>query len=217
MFAASARRWSRDDADDGGECRRRRDRLAVELSWNASGVRREGDLDRPRQHVALRRVGEPGGIADRQVMRYQTLAAVWPVVGMVNDPLGRAGDRLHERVDVRVVMEVDLPREGAGGSDAVLGIGRRSGEGDDVAAAVERARGRLHDRRRRGLVRGDRQHRLVAGRGAKALRHDDAEARAVVRLGGRGDRVVLRRRAGDVGAVALPLVARVAPHPTRSR
>ena len=57
------------------------------------------------------------------------------------------------------------------------------------------------------LVRGDGQHRLVAGRGAERVRHDRAEARAVVRLGDVGERVVLRGRAGDVRAVALPLVA----------
>ena len=65
---------------------------------------------------------------------------------------------------------------------------------------------RLGDRARGRLVRGDRQHGFVAEHVAGIVADDGAEARAVVGRGG-DDRVVLRRCAGDVDAVALPLIA----------
>ena len=73
LVGGAARRLRRrraegaDDADDGGERRRRRDRLSVEPELERARARRERELDRPRQDVALRRVGEAGGIANGQV------------------------------------------------------------------------------------------------------------------------------------------------------
>ena len=40
-----------------------------------------------RQDVPEDRLRRAGGVADGQEMRYQTLAEVSPVVGMVNEPL----------------------------------------------------------------------------------------------------------------------------------
>ena len=65
-------------------------------------------------------------------MRYQTLADVSPVVGIVNEPLLAPLVGAMNGCDVRVVMEVDLPGEGARGQRPVLGIGAGPRVADDV-------------------------------------------------------------------------------------
>src|SRR5207237_795196 len=54
---------------------------------------------------------------------------------------------------------------------------------------------------------GHRQHRVVAGGGAVGVRDQAAEARPAVGALRRSQGVGRRRGAGDVGGVALPLVA----------
>ncbi len=105
-------------------------------------------------------------------------------------------------------MEVDTPREGARRQRAVLRVQSRPAVADHHAAAVERAGCGCRDRRCRGLVRTDREHGLGTRRAAEIVRDDGAEPGAGVGLRDRGDGVVLRRRAGDVSAVPLPLIAK---------
>ena len=55
-----------------------------------------------------------------------------PEVGIVNVPLGYAGDG-STRMNVALVQKVDVPGIGAGRQRAVLRVGRGPAEGDDIA------------------------------------------------------------------------------------
>ncbi len=103
------------------------------------------------------------------------------------------------------VVEIDPPGEPGASERPVLGVAPAAGVGDHVAAAVRRPRRRGGDGRGRRLVRRHGERRLVARRGSRPVRHEDAEAGAVVGGLHRGERVARRRRAGDVDAVPLPL------------
>jgi hypothetical protein len=54
-------------------------------------------------------------------MRYQTLAETSLLTGTTNEPLATPDVGGDEGMDVRVVVEVDLPGQLAGGEGAVLG------------------------------------------------------------------------------------------------
>ena len=70
-------------------------------------------------------------------MRYQTSVAVSPIVGIVNVP-GRSRKSRKERMRVRVVMEVDLPRESARRQITVLRVSAGPGILNDVTATISR-------------------------------------------------------------------------------
>ena len=106
----------------------------------------------------------PPESSNRQVDPIPDVGLGLPSRGNSERPAARACGRRDERMGVRVVMEVDPPGERASRQRPVLGIGGRSGIVDDGASAIQRAGGRLRDRSRRRLVRGDGQHRFVAER-----------------------------------------------------
>ncbi len=181
------------DVDDANDVLRRRQWLTVDRQLEPRRIGRERHRRGQRDHVPVRLVRQSGRIDDQQMDAVPDVRRGLPEHGDDERSARRSARRRNERMEVRVVMEVHPPRQGARRQRPRLRVRARTRVVDRVSALVGRPGRRRCDRSRRRLVRGHRQGCLRArGEGRRRIRRSRrciGKPVAVVAQANRRDRV----------------------------